>query len=97
VGKGSLIGLGPKWDCPSSSPRSKRFLRDRGAVATTYHGTDFPIDPPPTVGGSSRWATRRGMAASHCRGHSSRPVLRVECGRIVQQIFDGRLGLAEGL
>jgi menaquinone-9 beta-reductase len=68
-------------------------------VATTYHGTYFPHRLfRPTVG--RIFAV--GDAAGQClplTAEGIRPALYfgVECGRIVQQIFDGRLGIAEGL
>jgi menaquinone-9 beta-reductase len=99
VGKGSLIGLGSYVGLSKLKPALERFLRDRGAVATTYHGTYFPHRLfRPTVG--RIFAV--GDAAGQClplTAEGIRPALYfgVECGRIVQQIFDGRLGIAEGL
>ena len=68
-------------------------------MATTYHGTYFPHRLfRPTVG--RIFAV--GDAAGQClplTAEGIRPALYfgVECGRIVQQIFDGRLGISEGL
>jgi len=99
VGKGSLIGLGSYVGLSKLKPALERFLRDRGAVATTYHGTYFPNRLfRPTVG--RLFAV--GDAAGQClplTAEGIRPALYfgVECGRIVGQIFEGRLGLAEGL
>jgi flavin-dependent dehydrogenase len=99
VGKGSLIGLGSYVGLSKLKPALERFLRDRGAVATTYHGTYFPHRLfRPTAG--RLFAV--GDAAGQClplTAEGIRPALYfgVECGRIVQQIFDGRLGLLEGL
>jgi hypothetical protein len=68
-------------------------------VGTTYHGTYFPNRLfRPTVG--RLFAV--GDAAGQClplTAEGIRPALYfgVQCGRIVQQILDGRLGLQEGL
>ena len=80
-------------------PALERFLRDRGAVATTYHGTYFPHRLFRPIAGR---LFAVGDAAGQClplTAEGIRPALYfgVECGRIVQQIFDGRLGLLEGL
>jgi menaquinone-9 beta-reductase len=99
VGKGSLIGLGSYVGLSKLKPALERFLRDRGAEATTYHGTYFPHRLfRPTAG--RLFAV--GDAAGQClplTAEGIRPALYfgVECGRIVQQIFDGRLGLLNGL
>ncbi len=99
VGTGSLIGLGSYVGLSKLKPALERFLRDRGAVATTYHGTYFPHRLlRPTVG--RLFAV--GDAAGQClplTAEGIRPALYfgVECGRIVQQIFDGRIGISEGL
>ena len=99
VGKGSLIGLGSYVGLSKLKPALERFLRDRGAVATTYHGTYFPHRLfRPTVG--RLFAV--GDAAGQClplTAEGIRPALYfgVECGRLIQQIFEGRLGLTEGL
>jgi flavin-dependent dehydrogenase len=99
VGKGSLIGLGSYVGLSKLKPALERFLRDRGAVATTYHGTYFPHRLfRPTVG--RLFAV--GDAAGQClplTAEGIRPALYfgVECGRIIQQIFDGRIALSEGL
>jgi flavin-dependent dehydrogenase len=99
VGKGSLIGLGSYVGLSKLKPALERFLRDRGTVATTYHGTYFPNRLfRPTVG--RLFAV--GDAAGQClplTAEGIRPALYfgVECGRIIQQIFDGRVGLSDGL
>jgi digeranylgeranylglycerophospholipid reductase len=99
VGKGSLIGLGSYVGLSKLKPALERFLRDRGTVATTYHGAYFPNRLfRPTVG--RLFAV--GDAAGQClplTAEGIRPALYfgVECGRIVQQILDGRLGVQEGL
>ncbi|HTY80837.1 MAG TPA: NAD(P)/FAD-dependent oxidoreductase [Candidatus Bathyarchaeia archaeon] len=99
VGKGSLIGLGSYVGLSKLKPALERFLHDRGAVPTTYHGTYFPHRLlRPTVG--RLFAV--GDAAGQClplTAEGIRPALYfgVECGRIVQQILEGRLGLTEGL
>ena len=98
VGKGSLIGLGSYVGLSKLKPALERFLHDRGAVATTYHGTYFRTALPPHRGAALRSGRRRrSVPAPHRRGHSPAPYFGVECGRIVQKIFDGRLGLLEGL
>jgi len=99
VGKGSLIGLGSYVGLSKLKPALEHFLRDLGATGTTYHGTYFPNRLfRPTVG--RLFAV--GDAAGQClplTAEGIRPALYfgVECGRILQQIFDGRLTLAEGL
>jgi flavin-dependent dehydrogenase len=99
VGKGSLIGLGSYVGLSKLKPALERFLRDRGTVATTYHGTYFPNRLfRPTVG--RLFAV--GDAAGQClplTAEGIRPALYfgVECGRIIQQIFEGRVGLSDGL
>ena len=99
VGKGSLIGLGSYVGLSKLKPALERFLRDCGTVGTTYHGTYFPNRLfRPTVG--RLFAV--GDAAGQClplTAEGIRPALYfgVQCGRIVQQILDGRLGLQEGL
>jgi flavin-dependent dehydrogenase len=99
VGTGSLIGLGSYVGLSKLKPALERFLLDRGAVATTYHGTYFPHRLfRPTVG--RLFAV--GDAAGQClplTAEGIRPALYfgVECGRIVQQIFDSRLSISEGL
>ena len=99
VGKGSLIGLGSYVGLSKLKPALERFLRDRGTAATTYHGTYFPNRLfRPTVG--RLFAV--GDAAGQClplTAEGIRPALYfgVECGRIVQQIFEGRVGLSDGL
>jgi digeranylgeranylglycerophospholipid reductase len=99
VGKGSLIGLGSYVGLSKLKPALERFLSDRGTAATTYHGTYFPNRLfRPTVG--RLFAV--GDAAGQClplTAEGIRPALYfgVECGRIVQQIFEGRMGLGEGL
>jgi flavin-dependent dehydrogenase len=99
VGKGSLIGLGSYVGLSKLKPALERFLRDRGTVATTYHGTYFPNRLfRPTVG--RLFAV--GDAAGQClplTAEGIRPALYfgVECGRIIQEIFEGRVGLSDGL
>ena len=56
VGKGSLIGLGSYVGLSKLKPALERFLRDRGTVATTYHGSYFPNRLfRPTVGRQRRF------------------------------------------
>jgi flavin-dependent dehydrogenase len=99
VGKGSLIGLGSYVGLSKLKPALERFLRDCGTEGTTYHGTYFPNRLfRPTVGR----LFAGGDAAGQClplTAEGIRPALYfgVQCGRIVQQILDGRLGLQEGL
>lgn len=99
VGTGSLIGLGSYVGLSKLKPALERFLLDRGAVASTYHGTYFPNRLfRPTVG--RLFAV--GDAAGQClplTAEGIRPALYfgVECGRIIQQIFEGRVGIVDGL
>jgi flavin-dependent dehydrogenase len=99
VGKGSLIGLGSYVGVSKLKPALERFLRDCGTAGSAYHGTYFPNRLfRATVG--RHFAV--GDAAGQClplTAEGIRPALYfgVRCGRIVQQILEGRLGLAEGL
>lgn len=99
VGGGSLIGLGSYTGASKLKPALERFLSEIGAEATTYHGTYFPNRLlRPTVG--RLFAV--GDAAGQCMPFTAegiRPALYFgsECGRLVQQVIGGRLGLAEAL
>ncbi len=99
VGAGSLIGLGSYTGVSKLKPALDRFLSDHGAIPTAYHGTYFPNRLlRATVG--RLFAV--GDAAGQClplTAEGIRPALYFggECGKIVQRVLDGVLGLDEGL
>jgi flavin-dependent dehydrogenase len=99
VGTGSLIGLGSYVGLSKLKPALERFLRERGAVATTYHGTYFPNRLLRATVGR---VFAVGDAAGQClplTAEGIRPALYfgVECGRLVQEILDGRLTISAAL
>lgn len=99
VGAGSLVGLGSYVGRSKLKPALERLLRDRGLAAGTYHGTYFPNRLlRATVGG----VFAVGDAAGQClplTAEGIRPAIYFgsECGKIVQRILDGAIGLEAGL
>ena len=99
VGTGSLIGLGSYAGRSNLKPALDRFLRDRGAAATSYHGTYFPNRLlRPTVG--RLFAV--GDAAGQClplTAEGIRPAIFFgdECGRLIQRVLEGRLTVEAAL
>jgi flavin-dependent dehydrogenase len=99
VSDGSLIGLGSYAGETKLAPRLRRFLEEFRARPTRYHGTYFPND-------LRRATVERifavGDAAGQClplTAEGIRPALFFgqECGKIVQQILDGRFSHEQGL
>ena len=99
AGAQSLVGLGSYVGASKLKPALERFLSDRGVAATSFHGTYFPNRLlRPTVG--RLFAV--GDAAGQCMPFTAegiRPALYFggECGKIVQEVIEGRLSLADGL
>ena len=99
VGRGSLIGLGSYVGRSKLKPALEGLLREQGIPAGAYHGTYFPNRLlRPTV--DRLFAV--GDAAGPClplTAEGIRPAVYFggECGRIVQQVFDGVLSLEAGL
>ncbi len=99
VGAGSLIGLGSYLGRSKLKSALDRFLSDRGAAASSYHGTYFPNRLlRPTVG--RLFAV--GDAAGQClplTAEGIRPAVYFgnECGRLIQRVLDGRLTLEAAL
>ncbi len=99
AGAQSLVGLGSYVGASKLKPALERFLSDRGAAATGFHGTYFPNRLlRPTVG--PLFAV--GDAAGQClplTAEGIRPALYFggECGKIVQEVIEGRVTLGAGL
>jgi flavin-dependent dehydrogenase len=99
VGSGSLVGLGSYVGVSKLRRRVERFARELGAVPSSFHGTYFPNRLLRSTVGR---IFAVGDAAGQClplTAEGIRPALYFgdECGRLVQQVLDGRLGLAEAL
>jgi flavin-dependent dehydrogenase len=99
VGAGSLIGLGSYVGRSKLRPPLDRLLRAEGVAAGDYHGTYFPNRLlRPTVGR----VFAVGDAAGQClplTAEGIRPALYFggECGKIVQRVLEGHLGLDAAL
>jgi flavin-dependent dehydrogenase len=99
VGTGSIVGLGSYAGRSRLKPALERLLRAHRASPGSYHGTYFPHRLlRPTVGR----VFAVGDAAGQClplTAEGIRPALYfgAECGRIVQRVLDGALGLEAGL
>jgi flavin-dependent dehydrogenase len=99
VGAGSLIGLGSYAGRSKLRPALDRLLRETGVAPGEYHGTYFPNRLLPATVGR---VFAVGDAAGQClplTAEGIRPALYFgsECGRIVQRVLDGALGLDAGL
>ncbi len=99
VGVGSLIGLGSYVGRSKLKPALERFLRDRGLAPGSYHGTYFPNRLLRATVGK---VFAVGDAAGQClplTAEGIRPALYfgTECGKIVQRVLDGAIGLDVGL
>jgi flavin-dependent dehydrogenase len=99
TGAASRVGVGSYAGDSKLKALLTRFMDGLGIVSSTYHGTYFPAGlREPTVGN----VFVAGDAAGHClplTAEGIRPALYFgeECGRIVQQVIDGRLSLDAGL
>lgn len=99
VAAGSLIGLGSYGGETKLLPRLHRFLEELRTCPGRYHGAYFPNALRPATVGR---VFAVGDAAGHClplTAEGIRPALFFgqECGKIVQQIMDGRCSHEEGL
>lgn len=99
VGEGSRIGVGSYAGASKLRQPLDRFMDGLGLAPSRYHGTYFPAGlRAPTVG--SVFAA--GDAAGHClplTAEGIRPAIYFgdRCGRIVQDVLDGRVTLEVGL
>lgn len=99
VGRGSLVGLGSYAGASRLRPALERFLGRLDAAATRYHGTYFPNRLLRATVGR---VFAVGDAAGQClplTAEGIRPALYFGevCGRLVQQVLDGRIALSEAL
>lgn len=99
VADGSLIGLGSYAGETKLTRPLRRFLEELRTGPGRYHGTYFPHALRPATAGR---IFAVGDAAGQClplTAEGIRPAVFFgqECGKIVQQILDGRLSHAEGL
>lgn len=99
VGRGSLIGLGSYVGASKLKPALERFLASQGVAATTYHGTYFPNRLLRATVGR---VFAVGDAAGQClplTAEGIRPAIYFggECGKLVQRVLDGALGLDQAL
>lgn len=99
VGEASRVGVGSYAGTSRLRQPLERFMGDLGLAPGRYHGTYFPSGlGAPTVG--TVFAT--GDAAGHClplTAEGIRPALYFgdRCGRVVQDILEGRTTLEQGL
>jgi flavin-dependent dehydrogenase len=99
VGAGSLVGLGSYVGQSKLRPALDRFLSAEGLASGAYHGTYFPHRLLRATAGRVFVV---GDAAGQClplTAEGIRPALYFggECGRIVQRVLDGSIGLEAGL
>ena len=99
IGGRSRMGIASYRGESGLRARLSSFLRSLGRTGDGYHGGFFPWRwREPTVGP----VFVVGDAAGHClpvTGEGIRPALHfgAVCGRIVQQVIEGKLTLADGL
>ena len=99
VGTGSLIGLGSYSGVSKLKPALERFLAEQGVAASSYHGTYFPNRLLRATVGR---VFAVGDSAGQClplTAEGIRPAVYFggECGKLVQRVIDGGLGLDEAL